>query len=74
MTHVTARPGESFDGLLGRFRRAVQGGGVLAEYRRKQRFTPAHELRREKLRRARRRQQRALAHGGSNAGQAGGKR
>ena len=55
MTYVIARPGESFDALLLRFRRAMEAAGVLREYRARMRFTPNHERRREQLRRARRR-------------------
>jgi ribosomal protein S21 len=59
MTFVTLRDGESQDRLAARFRRAVDAAGVLAEHRRKARFTPAHEVEREKRRRARQRAARA---------------
>ncbi len=49
---VSARPGEPFEELYRRFKRGIEGSGLLREYRRKQRFTPAHELRREKIRNA----------------------
>ena len=55
---VSARPGESFEELFRRFKRAVEAGGILREYRRKQRFTPAHEERRDKIRAALRRRRR----------------
>ena len=37
--------------------------GILREYRRKQRFTPNHELRRQKIQKAARNKRRALARG-----------
>ena len=52
---VVAGPGEPFEDLLHRFRRTVEAAGVLRDYRRKQRFVPAHEERREKVRGSRRR-------------------
>ena len=55
MTFVTLRDGETFDQLARRFRKAVDLSGLLADHRRQQHFTPNHELRREKLRRARQR-------------------
>ena len=57
--HVTARPGEPFEVLLRRFKRGVEAAGILGEARRRRHFIPAHEGRRDKIRRARRRQQRA---------------
>jgi hypothetical protein len=39
----------------------IRGINILREYRRKQRFTPAHEERRDKIRAARRKLRRALA-------------
>ena len=57
--HVTALPGEPFDALLRRFSRGVQESGVLREARARRFFMPNHELRRERIRRARRRQKRA---------------
>ena len=50
--YVTARPGEPFEELYRRFKRGMEGSGILREYRRKRRFTPNHELRREKIRKA----------------------
>ena len=61
--YVTPLPGESFDALLRRFTRGVQNAGILRDFRRKQRFTPAHEERREKIRRARRKLRRAQTSG-----------
>lgn len=58
---VQARPGESFEELYRRFKRGVEGSGLLREFRRKQRFIPAHEERREKIRGAARKKKRALA-------------
>jgi ribosomal protein S21 len=52
---VTIRPGETFEELLRRFKRGMESG-LLREYRRRRRFIPAHERRREKVRRALRRQ------------------
>ena len=56
---VIAEPGEPFEALFRRFKRGVEAAGILGDYRRAQRFIPAHEERREKLRRARRRLARA---------------
>ena len=50
--YVKARDGEPFEELYRRFKRGIEGSGLLREYRRKQRFTPNHELRREKIRKA----------------------
>ena len=60
---VTARPGEPFEELYRRFKRGIEGSGLLREYRRKQRFTPNHELRRDKIRKAARNAKRARARG-----------
>jgi ribosomal protein S21 len=49
---VTARPGEPFEELYRRFKRGMEGSGLLREYRRKQRFEPNHELRRRKIQQA----------------------
>ena len=51
---VNAREGESFEELYRRFKRGIEASGILREYRRKQRFKPAHEERRDKIRAARR--------------------
>ncbi len=56
---VTAREGEPFEELYRRFKRGMEGSGLLREYRRKQRFTPNHELRRDKIRKAARTKARA---------------
>jgi small subunit ribosomal protein S21 len=53
--YVIARPEEPFEELLRRFKRGVESAGIIREYRRRQRFVPAHERRREALRHARRR-------------------
>ncbi len=58
---VKAREGEPFEELYRRFKRGIEGSGLLREYRRKQRFTPAHEVRRDKIRAAARKRARALA-------------
>ena len=55
---VTALPGEDFERLLRRFKRGVEASGILRDYRRKQRFVPAHEERRDKIRAAKRKQKR----------------
>ena len=57
--HVTARDGESFEELFRRFKRGVEAAGILRDYRRKQRFKPAHEERRDKIRAAQRKRRRA---------------
>ena len=46
---VKAREGEPFEELYRRFKRGMEASGLLREYRRKQRFTPNHELRRLKV-------------------------
>ena len=51
---VDARPGESFEELFRRFKRAMEAGGILRDYRRTLRFKPAHEARRDKIRAAKR--------------------
>jgi ribosomal protein S21 len=58
---VNARPGEPFEELYRRFKREMEASGLLREYRRKQRFIPAHEERRDKIRAARRKLLRAAA-------------
>ena len=40
---VNACPGELFEELYRRFKPGMEGSGILQEYRRKQRFWPAHE-------------------------------
>jgi ribosomal protein S21 len=61
---VNARPGEPFEELYRRFKRSIEASGILREYRRKQRFIPAHEERRDKIRAAARKVRRALAKSG----------
>jgi ribosomal protein S21 len=58
--YVIAREGEPFEELYRRFKRGMEASGVLREYRRKQRFKPAHEERRDKIRAAARKKRRAL--------------
>ena len=55
---VTLRDGESFEELFRRFKRGVESAGILRDHRRSLRFVPAHELRRDKIRAARRRKKR----------------
>ncbi len=62
--YVTRREGEAFEELYRRFKRGMEGSGILREYRRKQRFTPNHELRREKIRKAARNRARSRRGGG----------
>ena len=57
--HVVAREGEAFEELFRRFKRGMEASGILREYRRKQRFKPAHEVRRDKIRAAARKLRRA---------------
>ena len=45
---VYAREWEMFEELYRRFKRGVEAGDILREYRRKLRFIPRHELRRER--------------------------
>ena len=52
--YVQAREGESFEELYRRFKRGIEASGLLREYRQKQRFKPAHEERRDKIRAAQR--------------------
>jgi ribosomal protein S21 len=56
---VKAREGESFEELYRRFKRGIEASGLLREYRSKQRFKPAHEERRDKIRAAQRKLRRA---------------
>ena len=53
--HVEVREGEPFDQLLRRFKTGIEKAGILREYKRKQRFKSAGELRREKAKAAARR-------------------
>ena len=61
--YVNAREGEPFEELYRRFKRGMEGSGILREYRRKQRFTPNHELRRQKIQKANRARNKARARG-----------
>ena len=61
---VSAREGESFEELFRRFKRGVEAAGILRDYRRKQRFKPAHEERRDKIRAAARKLRRARSRTG----------
>ena len=61
---VKAREGEPFEELYRRFKRGMEASGILREYRRKQRFRPAHEERRDKIRNAARKKRRALMKSG----------
>ena len=56
--HVVPREDETFDQLLRRFKNGVDKAGILREYKRKQRFKSAGELRREKAKAAARRRTR----------------
>jgi ribosomal protein S21 len=57
---VNARPGESFESLMQRYKRGMEAGGILREYRRKQRFQPAHEQRLMKIRAAMKRRRKQV--------------
>ena len=61
--YVTIREGEPFEELYRRFKRGMEGSGILREYRKKQHFEPAHELRRQKIRAAARKARRARGRG-----------
>ncbi len=56
--YVVGHEGETFDQLLRRFKNGVDKSGILREYKRKQRFKSAGELRREKEQAAARRRKR----------------
>ena len=60
---MTLREGEPFEELYRRFKRGMEASGILREYRRTQRFTPNHELRRQKIQKAARNKRRARARG-----------
>ena len=61
---VDLRPGESFEDLYRRFKRSIEAGGVLRDYRRSLRFVPAHEERRDKIRAAQRKRRKRRADAG----------
>ena len=63
--YATLREGETFEELYRRFKRGMEASGILREYRRKQRFTPNHELRRQKIQKAARNRKRASRRGGA---------
>jgi ribosomal protein S21 len=56
---VVAHPGEGFEELLLRFRRGMERAGILRGARRRRRFVPRPERRRERIRRVLRRRKRA---------------
>ena len=68
---VKAREGEPFEELYRRFKRGLEGSGLLREYRKKQRFIPAHEERRDKIRAAARKVKRVQAKRGGASGGTG---
>jgi ribosomal protein S21 len=51
---VRTRPGEAFEGLLRRFKQAVERSGLLGDYRRHQTFLSPGEKQRLKVKRAER--------------------
>lgn len=53
--HVSVRDDETFDQLLRRFKSGMEKAGILREFKRKQTFKSAGELRREKAKAAARR-------------------
>ena len=59
MTYVVRAYDEPLDSLLRRFKTIVEKAGVLGEFRRRQRFTPAAEARRLKEKAAARRRRSA---------------
>ena len=61
---MTVREGESFEELYRRFKRGMEGSGILREYRRKQRSRPAPEERRDTIRAAARKLRRARSRTG----------
>ena len=57
--YVIARDGEPYEELYRSCKGGMEASGILREYRRKQRFKPAHEERRDKIRAAARKLRRA---------------
>jgi small subunit ribosomal protein S21 len=55
MTWVKARPGESIDNLLKRFKKAVENSGLLADYRKHERYEKPSVKRKRKQAAARKR-------------------
>ena len=62
--YATLCEGETFEELYRHWKRGMEASGILREYRRKQRFTPNHELRRQKIQKAVRNRKRAAWRGG----------
>jgi ribosomal protein S21 len=60
---VIARDHETFEELWRRFKRGMEASGILREYRQKQRFKAAHEVRRDKIRQANRRRLKEASRG-----------
>jgi ribosomal protein S21 len=61
---VILRDGESFEEMFRRFKRGVETSGILREFKRKQRFKPNHEIRRDKIQAAIRRRRRSRSNRG----------
>lgn len=55
MSYVRARPGESIDNLLKRFKKAVEGSGVLADYKKNERYEKPSVKKKKKSAAARKR-------------------
>ena len=51
---IRTRPGEAFEGLLRRFKQAVERSGILGDYKRHQTFLSPGEKQRMKVKRAER--------------------
>ncbi len=60
---MNLREGETFEELFRRFKRAVENAGIIRDYRRTQRFKPAHEERRDKIRAALRKRRKRQGRG-----------
>ncbi len=58
---VTARPGETLDSLLRRFKQGVERGGVLGDYKRHQTYLSRGEKARAKAKRAERKRRTRMA-------------
>ncbi|MBI3978312.1 MAG: 30S ribosomal protein S21 [Chloroflexi bacterium] len=56
---VEIRDGESFEGLLKRFKAGVMNAGILSDYKRHSVYSSPSEQRRRKLEQARRRARKA---------------
>lgn len=57
MTQVVARPGESFESLMRRFKRAVERSGILSELKLKEYYEKPSQKRKRKQAAARKREQ-----------------